>query len=295
MSDTHTPGTARAAGGVAERDAIVERPDGTRIRALVRGSGTSTVLLLAPGGAHAGVEHWRTSHPVAGEEWASTFRSILVDHRWTGSSSTGVVAFDHDLVAADHVAVLDALELDRVHVVGVGVGAAEALALAASAPDRVGALALLDPLVIGNPATWQELASQFDESMRRVRANGFDGAFLAAAHDPSSLAAGPFGELIAGSPEFRAQVRALGRERYIARLIAFRDGLYPADRTFVSVTEERARAIRHPAYVLPAAAAPTAGTTLAAALPTSTLAEPTKPHAADTWRGIAAFLRAHDA
>ncbi len=290
MPDTHL-----TTGVVAERDVIVDRPDGTRIRALVRGTGSSTVLLLAPGGAHAGVNHWTSNHLTADEEWTTGFRSVLVDQRWTGASSTGVVAFDHELVAADHVAVLDALGLDRVHVVGVGLGAAEALAMVASAPTRVGALALVAPLVIDRPSTWHEFASRFDESMRRVRADGFDGVFLAAARDPLSGAAGPYGELIARDPQFREQVRALGRERYIARLIAFRDGLFPAERTFVSVTEECARAIRHAAYVVPSCVTPAAGAALATALPSSTLADPAKPQAADTWRGIAAFLRAHDA
>ena len=82
--------------------------------------------------------------PLAEQRAFSGFRRIRHHRRGYGDSRGPAAGFD--VHAADIVALLDHLELDRAHLVGHSEGAMIALVLAASYPDRVRSLALLEPL-----------------------------------------------------------------------------------------------------------------------------------------------------
>jgi pimeloyl-ACP methyl ester carboxylesterase len=82
--------------------------------------------------------------PLAGQPAFSGFRGIR--HHRRGYGESGGPAGGFDVQAADGVALLDHLGVDRAHLVGHSEGAMIALVLAASYPDRVRSLALLEPL-----------------------------------------------------------------------------------------------------------------------------------------------------
>jgi pimeloyl-ACP methyl ester carboxylesterase len=82
--------------------------------------------------------------PLAEEPAFSGFRRIRYHRRGYGESGGPAGGFDRQ--AADIVALLNHLEVDRAHLVGHSEGAMIALVLAASNPDRVRSLALLEPL-----------------------------------------------------------------------------------------------------------------------------------------------------
>jgi pimeloyl-ACP methyl ester carboxylesterase len=96
---------------------------------------------------------------------SAPFELVLIDHRGMGTSSWGDDAelLTIEAMAADVVAVLDALGLARVPVVGWSMGGFVAQALAAGAPDRVQAMGLLgtDPggpgAVLADPEVWAQL------------------------------------------------------------------------------------------------------------------------------------------
>jgi pimeloyl-ACP methyl ester carboxylesterase len=82
--------------------------------------------------------------PLAEQPAFSGFQRIRYHRRAYGES--GGPAGGFDMQAADIVALLDHLEVDRAHLIGHSEGAMIALVLAASYPDRVRSLALLEPL-----------------------------------------------------------------------------------------------------------------------------------------------------
>lgn len=82
--------------------------------------------------------------PLAEQPAFSGFRRIRYHRRGYGESGGPADGFDRQ--AADIVALLDHLEVDRAHLVGHSEGAMIALVLASNHPDRVRSLALLEPL-----------------------------------------------------------------------------------------------------------------------------------------------------
>jgi pimeloyl-ACP methyl ester carboxylesterase len=82
--------------------------------------------------------------PLAEQPAFSGFQRICYQRRAYGES--GGPAGGFGLQAADIIALLDHLAVDRAHLVGHSEGAMIALGLAASYPDRVRSLALLEPL-----------------------------------------------------------------------------------------------------------------------------------------------------
>ncbi len=267
-------------------DQEVALADGARMRVTVRGAGSRTVLVIDDRAPH---EPARAAGPWVAAAWEEELRTVQCDLRWAATGRAGLVPFDHALAAADRVAALDALALAEVDVVAVGAGVPQALGLAAAAPDRVRSLALLDPLVIGADRTWDDLAGSFDEAMRFVRAHGFEGLAKAVADNPLSDAAGPFGPQLAHDAEIVDGLAQLGRERYVARLVAFRDGLHP-DRPLISVTPDQLAGHPHPVLVVAHPDRTASADVLAAALPGATRGLPGLPDAAATWRTVSQFL-----
>lgn len=106
---------------------------------------------------------------------------VSYDARGHGRSSPAPEpsAYDYALLAADLLAVLDELELERAVLAGASMGAHTALTLALSAPERVAGLVLITPSFDpGDPREQSELA-RWDALARGLREGGVDG-FVAA-------------------------------------------------------------------------------------------------------------------
>ena len=120
--------------------------------------------------------------PLAERPAFSGFQRIRYHRRGYGES--GGPAGGFDMQAADIVALLDHLDMDRAHLVGHSEGAMIALELAASYPDRVRSLALLEPLP---PSSWLAasafadllgvLGPAFEAMVGRYQAGDAVGAF----------------------------------------------------------------------------------------------------------------------
>lgn len=105
------------------------------------------VLLFAPGGMRSSIEFWQRApwHPI--RELASSFRVIAMDQRNAGASTAPIRPGDgwHSY-AADHVGLLDHLGIERCHVLGGCIGSSFGLELIETAPDRVAAAVLQNPI-----------------------------------------------------------------------------------------------------------------------------------------------------
>ncbi|TQN41119.1 pimeloyl-ACP methyl ester carboxylesterase [Blastococcus colisei] len=79
----------------------------------------------------------------AAQVWAGSYRVITYDLRGLGASERGTAEMTVPTLAADARGLLDALGVERAHVLGYSLGSATAQELALLAPERVASLVLL--------------------------------------------------------------------------------------------------------------------------------------------------------
>ena len=151
------------------------------------------LLLFAPGGMRSAISFW------GGAEWdpiatlAPHFRVIAMDQRNAGASTAPVAGSDGwHTYADDHVALLDHLGIEKVHLLGGCIGGPYSFGVIERAPERVAAAVLQQS--IGNDGNNRELFfAMFDqwaddlrpkmpgvseEAWQSFRANMFDQPFL---------------------------------------------------------------------------------------------------------------------
>lgn len=101
-------------------------------------------LVMLHGGG-PGASSWSNFGPAL-PGFAEGFRTLLVDQPGFGASDKPAVVGNYYRFAADAVvALLDALGIERVHLLGNSLGGGTAMRLALSHPDRVGRLVLMGP------------------------------------------------------------------------------------------------------------------------------------------------------
>ncbi|MCA0405256.1 MAG: alpha/beta hydrolase [Proteobacteria bacterium] len=105
----------------------------------VREAGRGEALILL----HGWPQHGLMWHKVA-PALAEHFRVIVPDLRGAGNSSIPADGYDKVTMAADIVAVMDALEIRTANVAGYDLGSGVAYALAAGHRDRVAQLAVME-------------------------------------------------------------------------------------------------------------------------------------------------------
>ena len=114
----------------------------------VRDGGSGTPVILLHGFPDTG-DLWRNQVPALTR---SGFRTIVPDMRGRGRSSKPEAVSDYRLssIVRDVTGILDALRVERAHVVGHDWGAAVAWLVAALAPERVDRLVVIS---VGSPGT----------------------------------------------------------------------------------------------------------------------------------------------
>jgi len=100
------------------------------------GDGEPALMLMGLGGEH---HAWDFVRP----DLARRHRLVMVDNRDAGASDEASAAYGLDDMAGDALAVMDALGIERFHVVGASMGGAIAQRMALLAPTRVATLVLL--------------------------------------------------------------------------------------------------------------------------------------------------------
>ena len=155
---------------------VLERGDDARIYYEEFGSGYP-VLVFAPGGLRSQISVWRhlPGRPDATPPWmdptvelARHFRVIAMDQRNAGRSTAPIrPSDDWGTYAADHIALLDHLGIERAHVMGGCIGSSFCLRLCREVPARISAAVLQNPIGLsGNRALFAESGTSWRESMR---------------------------------------------------------------------------------------------------------------------------------
>lgn len=103
------------------------------------------VFLLAPGGVRSANDVWNRM-PWNPRALADTYQVIGMDQRNAGRSTAPVAATDGwHTFTADQLALLDHLEIERCHVVGMCVGGPFIAGLLREAPERFASAVMLQP------------------------------------------------------------------------------------------------------------------------------------------------------
>lgn len=136
------------------------------------------LLTFAPGALRSQIAFWHHSPSGPGKPapWmdptsvlASRFRVIAMDQRNAGRSQAPVRPTDHwGTYAADHVALLDHLQIERTHIMGGCIGSSFCLRLIREAPERISAAVLQNPMGLSatNAPIIAESFAVWRESMR---------------------------------------------------------------------------------------------------------------------------------
>ena len=112
------------------------------------------ILLLAAGSHRSRIDSWprlATTYPDFRfdplVEFPAYFRLIAMDQRNAGLSVGPVESDDGwDMFAADQIAVMDHVGIEKFHILGGCIGGPFALALCEKVPDRVASVVLQDPI-----------------------------------------------------------------------------------------------------------------------------------------------------
>ena len=150
------------------------------------------ILLFAPGGMRSAIRFWRGSQWDPIEVLSPHFRVIAMDQRNAGQSRAPVAA-DHGwhTYTADHLALIDHLGLDRLHVMGGCIGGPYCMGVMQAAPDRIAAAVIQQTIGLDNnreafyemfdgwaQAIRDDHPDVQDEDWSSFRSNMYDGDFL---------------------------------------------------------------------------------------------------------------------
>ncbi|MBJ3776763.1 pyrimidine utilization protein D [Acuticoccus mangrovi] len=94
------------------------------------GTGFPVMMVAGLGGVGA---YWNPQI----EAFAQSYRVILHDHRGTGQSSRSKIAYSLEQMADDTLKLMDALDIEKAHLVGHSTGGAIAQILCVTHPDRI--------------------------------------------------------------------------------------------------------------------------------------------------------------
>jgi 3-oxoadipate enol-lactonase len=119
--------------------------NGQRLYYEIHGEGEP---LLAIHGLSVDTLGWALQVPV----WSQVHRTVVFDNRDVGRSSRAQGEYEIPDMAADALALADALELERFHLLGLSMGGAIAQELALRAPERVRTLTLC--VTFGGGGAW---------------------------------------------------------------------------------------------------------------------------------------------
>ena len=142
-------------------------------------------------------------------ELSKSLRVLRYDQRGHGSTDAPAGPYTFELLIADAVALMDALNIRRAHFGGLSMGGATALGLAQQHPDRLDKVIVCDSPCQSTPASTQ----QWNERIAIAEKEGMDAAGRA-----DGRRAGFRPTIIKANPPYLDKVRAMVRTTPVERL-----------------------------------------------------------------------------
>ena len=166
--------------------------DGIPTRYEVTGDGPP-LLMFSPGGFNAQLENWRTfsiyKHLQLVEHLAQSFTCITFDKRESGESGGRLERIAWDDYAVQGIDLLDALEVERAHLIGGCIGCSIAVNAAFDHPERVLSLVLYSPA--GGPAYLETQRGRFADHLSYLDEAGLAGIVALAQGSDATFAQDP--------------------------------------------------------------------------------------------------------
>lgn len=183
--------------------------DGITTRYEVLGAG-SPLLMYSPGGFDATLDKWRSLGVYARikllDHLTQNYMCIIFDRRETGASGGRIERVTWAHYAAQGVALLDHLKIERAHLMGGCMGCAPVVALAAAHPERVMSMILYWP--VGGAKYRISGQQRFATHLAFVQQHGLQDVVSLAASSNKSFGedprGGPWVSVIRNDPAFAA-------------------------------------------------------------------------------------------
>ena len=235
---------------------FIERPDGARIHYQTWGAegGATPLLLIAPGGVRSEIGFWHRGDIDPTREFSDERMVIGMDQRHAGESWDAPLEFSYELALGDQLAVLDALGVERAHVMGGCIGVAFLLRMARDAPERVASGIGQSPVGIDHTNSRETFMDMFRPTVALARAEGMAAVVASALEDPQFVTnnhGGPFSRRIEVDPAFREVLTAMRPDDYVALVERLGDAYWPDDPPYFTVSEEWLRGCPAPLLILP--------------------------------------------
>jgi pimeloyl-ACP methyl ester carboxylesterase len=229
--------------------------DGIETRYELLGDGPP-LLLFSPGGFDATIEHWRefSIYRRLGllDHLSRSFACIAFDKRESGRSGGRVEVLTWEAYAAQGLALLDHLGIERTHLMGGCIGCSIAATLAVAHPERVEKLVLYSPA--GGPRYRMRQHARFAEHAAHVREHGLPSVVELARTGEESFAddprLGPWVSVLRVDPAFASAYAARDPAGYLAVVERTARGLFDRD-TVPGLDPEQLLQLRTPALIAP--------------------------------------------
>ena len=229
--------------------------DGIRTHYEIVGEGPP-LLMHAPGGFDGTLEKWRTAGVYQRtkmlEHLAQRFRCILFDRRECGSSGGRVEAITWAHYVRQGKLLLEALGVERAHLMGGCMGCSPVIAFATIHPRSVISMVLYWP--VGGAKYRIRGRARFAEHLAFVREAGLQGVVSHAQKEGKSFNAdakgGPWASVLQRDAAFAAGYVRIEKEKYLDTVAAMGAALFDRD-TSPGAEPEDLMKLDVPALVVP--------------------------------------------
>lgn len=231
----HSPGTALAQGEQPTRVVVGD----VELHYIAQGQGEPLILLH---GGQGDYRAWRAQI----DALAARYRVVAYSRRYHHPNNNPLTATNHSALvdAADLAALITALGIGSVHLVGTSYGAYTALALAIERPELVRSLVLAEPPIhqwVAGTARGAELYQKFMTTV-----HGPAGKAFAAGHDEAAMRI--FIDAFDGPGTF--DTLPVERRRTVMENARFFKMLTASSDPFPDLPKERVRALRMPVLIV---------------------------------------------